>query len=48
MPKIIPKIIHQVWIKGDPPPIKAYISKQARLMYPDYEYKLWKKENLTA
>ncbi|CAM5999885.1 unnamed protein product [Sphagnum balticum] len=42
MPQLIPKIIHQVWIRGELPPMKAYFSKKTQEMYPDYEYKIWK------
>ena len=43
---MIPKIIHLCWLSGDkyPPLIKQCISSWKKIM-PDYEIKLWSKEN---
>lgn len=46
-PDIIPKIIHQTWLGSTLPPAKEYFVKKAKVMYPDYEVKLWREENLT-
>jgi mannosyltransferase OCH1-like enzyme len=39
---LIPKIIHQAWLGGELPPVKAYFFKKAGVVYPSYELKLWK------
>jgi hypothetical protein len=42
MPALIPRIIHQVWLgTNEPPPAKQYLYKKTKLLYPNYEVKLW-------
>jgi hypothetical protein len=47
-PEIIPKVIHQVWL-GDKelPPSKKYLYEKTKKIYPNYDVKLWKEENIT-
>jgi len=46
-PQLIPKIIHQVWLGASLPPVKEYFYKKAKKVYPDYEVKLYRNENIT-
>jgi hypothetical protein len=47
-PDLIPKIIHQVWLgTSDLPPAKKYCYEKAKKLYPSYEVKLWREENVT-
>jgi mannosyltransferase OCH1-like enzyme len=47
MPELIPRKIHQIWVKGDMPNFKKFLIQRARDAHPDYEYFLWGKENFT-
>lgn len=44
----IPKIIHQIWVGDNPLPAKSetYI-KKIKELHPEYEYKLWKNDDIT-
>jgi len=45
----IPKIIHQVWFKDEEIPQNIQtLQNSIKEMNKGYEYKLWKKENLTS
>jgi len=46
-PELIPKVIHQVWLGSKLPPAKEYFYRKAQKMYPSYEVKLWREENIT-
>jgi mannosyltransferase OCH1-like enzyme len=42
----IPKIIHQIWLGGEPPKhYKKFISRLKK-MHPDWEYRLWKDDEI--
>ena len=43
----IPKIIHQIWIGyKDPPEWCVRFGKEMQAMHPDWEYKLWKHDDI--
>jgi hypothetical protein len=47
-PALIPRIIHQVWLgTKELPPAKKYLLQKTKMLYPDYEIKLWGKDNIT-
>jgi mannosyltransferase OCH1-like enzyme len=47
-PQLIPKVIHQVWLGSQElPPAKKYFYRKTQSIYPDYELKLWREENIT-
>ena len=46
-PQLIPKVIHQVWLGGKMPAAKDYFYQKTKKMYPDYQVKLWRNENIT-
>ena len=47
-PNLIPKVIHQVWLGSKAlPPAKIYFLKKTTKIYPNYEIKLWREENIT-
>ena len=46
-PDIIPKKIHLIWIDGKMPRIKEKIMDMNKELYPDYEWRLWTKEDIT-
>ena len=46
-PDLIPKIIHQVWLGSRLPPAKEYFYKKTKKMYPNYQIKIWREENIT-
>jgi mannosyltransferase OCH1-like enzyme len=35
-PELVPRKIHQIWIKGDIPNFKQYLMKRVREAHPDY------------
>ena len=47
-PQLIPRVIHQAWLGSkDLPPAKEYLLRKTKKMYPHYEVKLWREDNLT-
>lgn len=46
-PEIIPKIIHIIWIGGKMPDTKQKILEMNKALYPDFEFKVWSKANIT-
>jgi mannosyltransferase OCH1-like enzyme len=47
-PELIPRIIHQVWLgTNELPPAKMYFFRKTQKMYPDFEVKLWRENNIT-
>ena len=46
-PELIPRKIHQIWVKGTIPNFKRFLMQRARDAHPDYEYFLWGKDNFT-
>ena len=47
MPELIPRKIHQVWMKGVMPTFKRYLMDHLRYTHPDYEHFLWTEKNIT-
>jgi mannosyltransferase OCH1-like enzyme len=47
MPQVIPKKIHQTWIKGEMANFKKFLIKRLKDAHPDYEYFLWTEQNIT-
>lgn len=43
----IPKKIHQIWIGSEPPPEVIKLSKTVKKYHPDFEYKLWRDNDLS-
>ncbi|WP_341790135.1 glycosyltransferase [Rickettsia endosymbiont of Polydrusus tereticollis] len=44
---LIPKIIHQIWIGSkDIPPLYKNYTEECRLLHPNWEFKLWKDEDI--
>jgi mannosyltransferase OCH1-like enzyme len=41
MSKIIPRKIHQSWLRGTMPAYKKFLIKRLRDSHPDFEYYLW-------
>ena len=39
--EIIPKKIHEVWVKGELPAFKKFLINRMRSSHPGYEYFLW-------
>ena len=46
-PKMIPKIIHNIWIGGELPEANEYFSQKVLRMNPGYELKLWTQKDIT-
>ena len=44
---LIPKIVHQVWLGSSIPPAKQYFIEKVKKMYPTYEVKVWRENNVT-
>jgi mannosyltransferase OCH1-like enzyme len=47
MPDLIPRKIHQIWVRGEIPNFKQFLMKRLRDAHPDYEYFLWTEDNIT-
>jgi len=47
MPELIPRKIHQTWIRGEIPAFKQFLMKRLRDAHPNYEYFLWTEANIT-
>ena len=46
-PDLIPRVIHQVWLGSSIPPAKQYFIDKTKRMYPAYEVKVWREDNVT-
>ena len=46
-PALIPKIIHQIWIGGAIPTAKRVVIDSNMKLYPDFQLKIWGKEDIT-
>jgi mannosyltransferase OCH1-like enzyme len=40
-PEVIPKKIHQIWVKGELPAFKKFLTSRMRDSHPEYQYFLW-------
>ncbi|MGE0009717.1 MAG: glycosyltransferase family 32 protein [Candidatus Babeliales bacterium] len=43
---LIPKIIHQIWLGGNPPAYLPAFQKTWQKFHPDWEYKLWRDDDV--
>lgn len=46
-PEVIPKKIHQIWVRGEIPQFKKFLMNKLRDAHPDYEYYIWGEANIT-
>lgn len=46
-PNLIPKIIHQAWLGSKLGIVQEYFLSKTKMVYPDYEIKLWQENNIT-
>jgi mannosyltransferase OCH1-like enzyme len=44
---LIPAVIHQAWLGGELPPVKAYFFNKTARLYPNYQMKLWTLKDIT-
>lgn len=44
--ELIPKIIHQIWLGGNPPENCQKFVSELKQIHPDWEYKLWNNDNI--